>query len=569
MSMPTDITPKFALLPAEQEVAVPMPFASEQPAQTVGGFMASPSSLSAGNVSYNSLAEQILVGQATATLVGIGVFIGNAGDGTYDFRAGDPSGNYIQWDSSAATLTVKGTITATAGTIGGFSIGADYIRDAANSFGLASTVTGGDDVRFWAGAAFASRATAPFFVTEAGAVTAANIVATGTINAQGGYIGAPTTVLNISTSGLDVGVTGHFQGGQSAYNTGTGFFLGYSGAAYKFSIGNPAGDYLTWDGTTLSTNKFTLTGIGTFGGNGSDGALSVSSGTTTIDLGGAAYVVKNYTSIAITGTGKVAFSNPHANGTIIVLKSQGAVTITSSTSPALDASGMGAAGGTGVTNSGSGGTGNDSGGSGTDGISKSFLFTKTNKGTGGSTGGSIGGAASTFAFNTAMYSDTLYFSRYPNLFTGAGGGAGGGQHLTAAWSYTTGNGGRGGPSLIIECAGALNFTTTISAAGKQGTKGILTGSSVGSGAGAGGAGGLCYVLYNTLTANSGTIDVSGGAGQTSTWVGAGSSSNGGAGGGNAINAGASGSNVASDGTADNGAAGAAGLSVVAQNTFFA
>src|SRR3990167_10432725 len=54
-------------------------------------------------------------------------------------------------------ITTSGGITATSGSIGGFSIGADYLRDVANSFGLASTVSGGDDVRFWAGAAFADR----------------------------------------------------------------------------------------------------------------------------------------------------------------------------------------------------------------------------------------------------------------------------------------------------------------------------------------------------------------------------------------------------------------------------
>src|SRR3990167_5832844 len=79
-------------------------------------------------------------------------------DGTYKWMMG-VSGSSIDWNvTTASTLTVAGSIVATTGTIGGFNIGADYIRDAANSMGLASTVTGGDDVRFWAGAAFASRA---------------------------------------------------------------------------------------------------------------------------------------------------------------------------------------------------------------------------------------------------------------------------------------------------------------------------------------------------------------------------------------------------------------------------
>ena len=51
--------------------------------------------------------------------------------------------------------------------MGGFDIGSDYLRDTGNTFGLASTVTGGDDVRLWAGDTFANRATAPFSVTEA------------------------------------------------------------------------------------------------------------------------------------------------------------------------------------------------------------------------------------------------------------------------------------------------------------------------------------------------------------------------------------------------------------------
>lgn len=79
-----------------------------------------------------------------------------------------------------------------------------------------------------------------------------------------------------------------------------------------------------------------------FGGDGSDGVLNISSGTTTVDLNSAAIVYKNYTSISITGTGQLAFSNPNTNGTYVVLRSKGNFTVTSSTSPAIDVSGMGA-----------------------------------------------------------------------------------------------------------------------------------------------------------------------------------------------------------------------------------
>lgn len=91
----------------------------------------------------------------------------------------------------ATSATISGSITATSGSIGGFTIGSDFIRDAANSFGLASTVTGGDDVRFWAGDTFANRATAPVRIKESGTIEVADIT-------TGNYI-------KMSTAGLQVG----------------------------------------------------------------------------------------------------------------------------------------------------------------------------------------------------------------------------------------------------------------------------------------------------------------------------------------------------------------------------
>lgn len=220
-----------------------------------------------------------------------------------------------------------------------------------------------------------------------------------------------------------------------------------------------------------------------FGGDGSDGALSISSGTTTIDLGSAAVVTKNYTSISITGTGKLAFSNPHANGTIIILKSQGNVTITSSTSPAIDASGMGAA-------------------AGTDG--NTTMYGYSNKGVAGGTNtagslvGGTGGAAKAYLNNIA--------GKVYKVSCGGGGGNGG-----DAGAGSGGAGGRGGAALIIECGGAYNRTSNITVAGANGSNGVGSGSTGGSGGGGTGAGGTFLAIYNTLTANSGTTTVTGGA----------------------------------------------------------
>lgn len=118
---------------------------------------------------------------------------------------------------------------------------------------------------------------------------------------------------------------------------------------YNTTVNNPQ-MYVNSTWTNLVMAKW--------GGTGVDGALSVSAGTTTIDLGGAQFFIKNYTSISITGTGKIGFSNPHANGTNIIFRSSGDYTNTSSDAHAIDLRLMGAAGGGGYdANCGNGGRG--------------------------------------------------------------------------------------------------------------------------------------------------------------------------------------------------------------------
>lgn len=55
--------------------------------------------------------------------------------------------------------------------------------------------------------------------------------------------------LNVSGN-ITMDTYGAIKGGQTDFNTGTGFFVGYSSTAYKFSIGN-ASNSLTWDGSEL------------------------------------------------------------------------------------------------------------------------------------------------------------------------------------------------------------------------------------------------------------------------------------------------------------------------------
>jgi len=59
------------------------------------------------------------------------------------------------------------------------------------------------------------------------------------------------SAITVNTGTLTVDTGGYLKGGQTAYNTGSGFFLGYSGSAYKFSVGS-ASQGLAWDGSALA-----------------------------------------------------------------------------------------------------------------------------------------------------------------------------------------------------------------------------------------------------------------------------------------------------------------------------
>ena len=134
------------------------------------GDVAGTKKLSIGNSAGNKLTWDGTTLSISGSLVAGDISIGTSPNW---FRV-DSSGNTwwgaVLFANAPASITPAGLIKMQSGTIGGFVIGSDYIRDAANSMGLASTVTAGNDVRFWAGDTFANRSTAPFQVLENGNV---------------------------------------------------------------------------------------------------------------------------------------------------------------------------------------------------------------------------------------------------------------------------------------------------------------------------------------------------------------------------------------------------------------
>lgn len=336
-----------------------------------------------------------------------------------------------------------------------------------------------------------------------------------------------------------------------------------------------ANDYITSSTGSGSSGKIPKLGptgrihtsMMKFGGTGADGALTVSSGTTSIDLGGAAVFVKNYSSISITGTGKVNFTNAHANGTIIIFKVKGDVTLTSSQAPMLDMVGLGSGGGTGGTRSTSGGNTDGSGGTA---ANAPYLTIGAAAGTASGASPAGGTAPTAYIFNVAFTSLKLLYEKYRFMWLGGGGGGGRGLYTSGSGgSFTGGNGGKGGGSMIMEVAGAWNFTTAggISVAGAAGTDGVIVaGPSTGAAAGgSGGGAGMFIALYETLTANSGTVTIAGGAGGVTAGIGGGTSRASGSG-GNGISNGSNGGDI---GNGVTGPAGATGYSYIGPNEEFA
>ncbi len=198
---------------------------------------------------------------------------------------------------SAAAGTFAGTLSAAAGTFTGALSGGTI------SIGSGNSIFKADSNGIYLGnATFAS---APFRVTPAGVLTATDANITGAITATSLTLSGTTipaagvsglaavatsgnksdvglgSVQNLNaagqaTSGIESAITigsggiamsngGYVRGGQSDYNTGTGFFLGYSGAAYKFSIGDASTKGITWDGTTLTIGGNAVIGASTIG----------------------------------------------------------------------------------------------------------------------------------------------------------------------------------------------------------------------------------------------------------------------------------------------------------------
>lgn len=203
----------------------------------------------------------------------------------YTFAIGNGT-KYITWDGTDLTIT------------GGLTIGAgESVQSGKTSY--ADTTAG-----FWIG-------------SDAGTPKINIGDATDFMKWTGSALEI-TGSLNLGTSGQTL------QAGQTAYDTGTGFFLGYDVDAYKLSIGNASGNKLTWDGTELALtgrlSASTILNAGTFT------TTLTPSFPTTLDVedtsdfaasGSGSFIsITSYTPAGFTYTGKTATTLTGVSGII-------------------------------------------------------------------------------------------------------------------------------------------------------------------------------------------------------------------------------------------------------------
>lgn len=195
-----------------------------------------------------------------------GMWVGYSG-GTYKLNLGNSTYS-VKWDGSA--LNITGNITATTGTIGGWTIGATDLTSDAGATGMASS--GG--YRIWVGDA--TPANAEFRVSSAGALTATSATITGAITATSGTLGTLgiTGTLNMASGSI-------FKSGMTAHGTGTGWWFENNAGTPIMAIGSNSSSGFSFNGTNMYL--FGQAVIGTIevsiNGNIRSGASSYASGT--------------------------------------------------------------------------------------------------------------------------------------------------------------------------------------------------------------------------------------------------------------------------------------------------
>jgi len=135
-----------------------------------------------------------------------------------------------------------------------------------------------------------------------------------TLTISEGNLGG-SNVVSINSSGLDVGSLGSIRGGATAFETGTGFWMGYD-TAYKLYIGDKTSDnYLSWDGSTLTVRGDISVDTISFD------KITAGTNTASLVIGSGGYIKSsNYSAgssgFIIYGNGNAEFNDVMVRGTV-------------------------------------------------------------------------------------------------------------------------------------------------------------------------------------------------------------------------------------------------------------
>jgi len=157
----------------------------------------------------------------------------------------------LTWDNTGTRTGGQGVAVTPKGIVGHDGIKTTFAIDAttgdATFSGSLSAATGS-----FAGSL--SAATGSF----AGSLSAATGTFSGSLSAATGSFAGSLSAATGTLGTLTINSGGNIKSGQTAYNTGTGFYLGTDSGTPKFSIGNSAGANLQWTGTELLINTPTF-----------------------------------------------------------------------------------------------------------------------------------------------------------------------------------------------------------------------------------------------------------------------------------------------------------------------
>lgn len=146
-------------------------------------------------------------------------------------------------------------------------------------------------------------------------------------NPSGNYMawnGSALTVKgSVFTGDVTVDTSGNVRGGQTAFDTGTGFWIGYDTGAYKFSFGNASGSKITWNGTTLTINGTVAGLVMATGGSIRQGQTAYDTGTgwwlgdssgAKLSIGNSAGSKLTWDGTTLTVNGNIVDARPYAAG---------------------------------------------------------------------------------------------------------------------------------------------------------------------------------------------------------------------------------------------------------------